>query len=232
MDDVSTAVGDFGRRTSRPPEISVVSRERHQTTVFRHAAFAEAARHAAHLPTDHHPAGERLPGECRDEGLRRGRGREGWVAKRGGIGTRMCPFNSRRSREAGVVASVRSSAADSPRPQCPPPNRDLRRFANRAVMKPNRDEIEGEASHKHGPQSSWLPQDASSGSGRSKRGPARLKQHAAAGTRIGRDSEASELRIAVCYGMPQFANQDEQEPAPGRVTAHVRDRRASFDSVL
>jgi hypothetical protein len=34
----------------------------------------------------------------------------------------------------------------------------LRRFANRAVMKPNRDEIEGEASHNHGRQSAWRPE--------------------------------------------------------------------------
>jgi hypothetical protein len=33
---------------------------------------------------DHHPAGERLPTECCDEGACRGRGREGCVAKRGG----------------------------------------------------------------------------------------------------------------------------------------------------
>ncbi len=32
---------------------------RRKTTVFRHAAFAEAAPHAAHVRPDHHPAGER-----------------------------------------------------------------------------------------------------------------------------------------------------------------------------
>jgi hypothetical protein len=38
----------------RSPEISIVFQGRHQTTVFRSGAFAEAARDAARLRRDHH----------------------------------------------------------------------------------------------------------------------------------------------------------------------------------
>jgi hypothetical protein len=68
------------------PSTSLAKKPTYSTgpTVFRHAAFAEAARHAAHLRPDHHPAEERLPTERRDEGVRHGRGREGWIAERDG----------------------------------------------------------------------------------------------------------------------------------------------------
>jgi hypothetical protein len=89
------------------------------------------------------------------------------------------------------------------------PNRDLRRFAT--VCKSGVDEAALGRECRHDRTVNMAAkapagsQDASSGSGRSKRGPARLKQNAAAGTRIGRDSGASELRIAICYGMRGFA---------------------------
>ena len=79
---------------------SNVFREPHLRTVFRHAAFADATRHTAHLRPDHHPAEERLPGECGDEGARRGSGREGCTAER--------PPPFRRRTRSPADLSVRS----------------------------------------------------------------------------------------------------------------------------
>jgi hypothetical protein len=104
----------------------------------------------------------------------------------------------------------------------------LLRFANRMSMKPNYGETGGDSSHKHGRQSPWRPVGRELGIRTVEGGPARLKQNAAAGTRIGRDGGASELRIAICYGMRGFANWDKAEAGPWpRCRSHQRPRGQS-----
>jgi hypothetical protein len=90
----------------------------------------------------------------------------------------------------------------------------LLRFANRVSTKLHWGETGGDSSHKHGPQSPGRPSGRELGIRTVEGGPARLKQNAAAGTRIGRDSGASELRIAICYGMRGFANWDKAGAGP------------------
>jgi hypothetical protein len=63
------------------------------------------------------------------------------------------------------------------------------------------------------------PQDARSDPGRSN---VRLSSNVAPRTRIGRDSGASELRIAICYGLRGFANWDKAGAGPW---PHHRSRR-------
>ena len=109
------------RRGCGSPEFSTLFRERRNTTIFRSAAFADAARHGAYLRPDHHPAGERLPTERCDESARRGRLLEMMQRRPGRPAASVRPSIFVRSREAGAVASARSSAADSWRPRCPPP---------------------------------------------------------------------------------------------------------------
>jgi hypothetical protein len=109
----------------------------------------------------------------------------------------------------------------------------LLRFANRVSTKLHWGETGGDSPHKHGPQSTWRPSGRELGI-RTVEHTSQFERCAqnADRTVIGRDSGASELRIAICYGMRGFANWDKQEPAPGRVAAHVRDRGASLDSVV
>jgi hypothetical protein len=94
-------------------------RTRHQRTVFRHAAFAEATRHAAQLRTDHHPARERLPEERGDEGPRCECGRGGWIVEHDD--PRHACVHYRLSSHAGRLSSTvaGASAPDSPRTRCP-----------------------------------------------------------------------------------------------------------------
>jgi hypothetical protein len=147
----------------------------------------------------------------------------------------MRPLRFRRSRRAGAVASARSSAARSPWPQCLTAES---RFAavcyGSQIGRRTRRPVTSGAPPPLAIMTAKAPggpQDASSGSGRSKRGPARLSSNAAGRTRIGRGDGLNGGRIAVCYGLRGFANQDEQEPASGRADAHPRESAAHRGAV-
>jgi hypothetical protein len=117
----------------------------------------------------------------------------------------MSPFNSRRSRETGAVPSARSSAADSPRPQCPKAESRIAIVcyglqigcrSSRTTTTADPSLIAYLAAKAPGG-----PLDARSGSGRSKRGPARLRQNVAVRTRIfvRTDQNGFESRFATEY---------------------------------
>jgi hypothetical protein len=135
------------------------SRTRHQTTEFRHAAFAGATRYAAH------PAPITTPSKS---GCRQNAAMKASVADAAGMrrqagrpATLMRPSIFVRSLEATVVASAPSSAADSPRSRCPTAES---RFATvcyglRIGCRRNRTVTRAQAppAYDHGRQISWLP---------------------------------------------------------------------------
>jgi hypothetical protein len=182
-----------------------------KTTVFRHAAYAEAARHAAHLrPRSSPPPEERLPTERRGEGVRRGRGREGCVTKRGGL-RHGCAHLIRD----GHTGQVPSRPPDHQLPvghghNVQRPNRELLLFAT--VCKSGVDEAELRRDGRRFLPQAWPSEPLAARRTRARNqddrrvGPARLSSNAAARTRIRCGGEVRRLRGARCYGLRGLAN--------------------------